>query len=70
MMTPIQVNDKLLYEGWIEAEGHAGLVVVAGEVFDDTNAAFDLCENGDVKLRGSLVWLHGYAVESTPEKGC
>ncbi|HEX8119475.1 MAG TPA: hypothetical protein VF521_19505 [Pyrinomonadaceae bacterium] len=62
MLTQIEVNDKLLRDGWIAAEQHARLKVRGGKVWDDTEAAFDLCENGDVKLRDSLVWLKGYAL--------
>lgn len=61
MLNQIEVNDKLLREGLITAEQHAGLVVRDGQVMDDTEATFDLMESGDVKLRGSFVVLKGYA---------
>jgi hypothetical protein len=61
MLTQRQVNDKLLADRWITPKEHARLIVRNGRVWDDSNASFDVTEAGDVKLRGSSVWLKGYA---------
>lgn len=69
MLEQIEVNNKLLHEGWITKEQHARLIIRDGRVWDNVDSAFDLTEQGDVKLRGSLVWLRGYAKYPEEVKG-